>query len=521
MKKLFYNGTIITMEEENSNAVLIENGIIKALGEEALTFLNEAIDKVDLKRKTMLPGFIDSHSHFAAFVSTLGLVNLKECTSFREMVETLKKFELENIEESNEPIIGFGYDQNFLEEKMHPTKQILDEISRPVLVSHVSGHMGVANSKMLELLGIQSETKDPIGGKIGRDQNGLTGYLEETAFHQCATVLPKNLEQLMGQVQKAQQLYFQYGITTAQEGLMRETEFQLLKLASDQGKLQLDLIGYVDLKNSAQIVKDHPEYVRKYQNHFKIGGYKLILDGSPQGRTAWMLKPYEDNPSYCGYPSYQDDELKELIRTSLKDRLQLLTHANGDAASEQLIRCFEEVQKKFHFQDLARPVMIHAQFVRENQLRRMKKLGMIASFFVAHTFYWGDIHLQNFGEKRAYKISPVKTAIQEGVCYTFHQDTPVILPNMWETIWCAVNRQTKTGITLGKSEQISVLEALRGVTTHAAYQYFEEMKKGSIKVGKQADLIIVDQNPFTISPEKLKEIQVVQTYKNGILVYEQ
>ena len=163
--------------------------------------------------------------------------------------------------------------------------------------------------------------------------------------------------------------------------------------------------------------------------------------------------------------------------------------------------------------------MIHAQTVRKDQLQRMARMGMLASFFIAHTYYWGDIHRENLGWERAQRISPVRTAIGQRVIYTFHQDAPVLPPDMLMTIWCAVMRLTQKGLVIGERERISPWEALQGITCNAAYQYFEENQKGSIAPGKLADLVILDQNPLRVPPEKIKEIQVLYTIKEGEILY--
>lgn len=235
-----------------------------------------------------------------------------------------------------------------------------------------------------------------------------------------------------------------------------------------------------------------------------------------------MSRPYENSDDgYCGYPIYKDEEVEKFIDISLKEKMQLLTHCNGDAAADQLIDAFEKVLnlKEQSSENHIRPVMIHAQTVREDQIDDMKVINMIPSYFVAHTYYWGDIHIKNLGEDRAFKISPLKTTIEKGLIYTLHQDTPVIAPNMLETVWCAVNRITKKGIQIGENEKISPLDALKGVTINAAYQYFEEDKKGSIKEGKLANLIILDENPLTIDPMKIKDIKVLQTIREGEVLY--
>ena len=197
----------------------------------------------------------------------------------------------------------------------------------------------------------------------------------------------------------------------------------------------------------------------------------------------------------------------------------MLAHCNGDAASDQYIRMCQKLKEEGN--DLAeiRPVLIHGQLLGVDQLEAVKRLSLIPSFFVAHVYHWGDTHIKNFGKERASQISPVGCAIEKGIRYTFHQDAPVIEPDMMETVWCAVNRKTKKGVTLGEEEKITVLDALKGITIYAAYQYFEEEKKGSIQQGKYADFVILNQNPMNVLDEDIRAIQVMETIKGGKVIY--
>lgn len=527
-EKIYYNGNILTMEDSIcGDAILIKDKIIKKIGtkEEILALKNDETEVIDLQGKTLMPSFIDSHSHLTAFATTLRLVPLEDATSFKDIVKKIQDFKDSKDIKKGEWIIGFSYDNNFLEENMHPDKDLLDSASleNPILISHASGHMGVANTLGLKKLGVTHETQDPEGGHIGRVKGSKepNGYLEENAFFKVSSKIKQpSLDEICNLIEKVQDIYLSYGITTVQEGLMADNQFNLLKLMSNQNRLKMDIVGYIDLKNSKSVKNDNKNFVKKYVNRFKIGGYKMFLDGSPQGKTAWLTKPYENSEDgYCGYPIYKDEEVEKFINLSVEEKMQLLTHCNGDAAADQLINSFEKVIKEKNIKDDMRPVMIHAQTVREDQVDEMKRINMIPSYFVAHTYYWGDIHIKNLGEDRAFKISPLKTTIEKGLIYTLHQDTPVIAPNMLETIWCAVNRITKKGVLIGEKEKISPLEALKGVTINAAYQYFEEDKKGSIKEGKLANLIILDENPLTVDPLKIKDIKVLQTIVEGEVLY--
>lgn len=212
--------------------------------------------------------------------------------------------------------------------------------------------------------------------------------------------------------------------------------------------------------------------------------------------------------------------MEQFFLTALRENRQLLIHCNSDAAADQMPGACERAKEETGIDPShIRPVMIHAQLVREDQLKRMADLSVMASFFAAHTYYWGDIHLKNLGTDRAMKISPLKTALSEQVKITLHQDSPVIEPNMIETIWCAVKRISKKGVLMGEEERIAPYEALRAVTINTAYQYGEEALKGSIEVGKSADFVILSASPLDINPLLISNIRVLETIKDGKTLY--
>lgn len=525
-KTIYTNGPIITMNPHclQTEAVLVEDGRIQACGrKEDLLQQNGGAQVFDLQGATLMPAFLDSHSHITAFAQTLGCVSLTGAKDFQDITQRIRQFKKEKGLSDQDWITGFGYDQNLLSERQHPTQKLLDQASatNPIVISHVSGHMGVMNTAALQAVGISQDTPDPEGGKIGRfSDDQPTGYLEEKAFTLYSARQPEApWETKKKWMQEAQDLYLQYGITTVQDGFTRGPEWETLQKMAEDKALKLDVVSYVDLRNSQDIVKKNPHYVQKYHNRLKIGGYKLILDGSPQGKTAWLTEPYQGGTEK-GYGAYSLQQVRDMVRQALREKMQLLVHCNGDASADQMITAFQMQSPSFKKTICdTRPVMIHAQTVRKDQLQRMARMGMLASFFIAHTYYWGDIHRENLGWERAQRISPARTAIKERVIYTFHQDTPVLPPDMLMTIWCAVMRLTQKGLVIGEQERISPWEALQGITRHAAYQYFEENQKGSIAPGKLADLVILDENPLRVPPEKIKEIQVLYTIKEGEILY--
>lgn len=522
---IFYGGPILTMEREGEcpQALLVQEGIVEALGRvEELRELCPKARLQDLGGHTLLPSFIDSHSHITAYAQTLRLCPLEEAGSLEDVARRLVAFREEHHLAPGEWVIGFGYDHNHLKERRHPDKVLLDAAlpENPVLLSHKSGHMGVVNSAALEFLGIDAGTPNPQGGLIAKGPDGTpTGYLEETAFFTSGAKLPQpTLDDLLDDLVKAQEVYFSYGVTTIQDGLTRGAEWQLLAAAAQRGLLKADVVSFLDQNQCRDLFLQNRDRVGRYQNHLKLGGYKVVLDGSPQGRTAWLSKPYEHGEDgYRGYPAYPDETVDDFIAQAAREGVQVLVHCNGDAASGQFIAACRKAGTESV--RAIRPVMIHAQTVRRDQLPEMAELSITASFFVAHTYYWGDVHLENLGPTRAKAISPMASALAAGVPCTLHQDTPVLPPDMIDTLWCACNRKSLGGADMGQEERVTPYEALKAVTSVAAWQYFEEDVKGSLRPGKLADLVVLSGNPLETPPERLRELQVLETYKEGQLVY--
>lgn len=533
MKKLFYNGTIITMEPESPQveAVLVENKTIVDMGSfsDLETQLGDG-EKIDLKGKTLLPGFIDSHSHFVSVALQSLVVDLTPdngITSITNMQEALRSFlNTDNLDEE-EWLIGMNYDERFLKENRHPTKEDLDYVSKDkaIVCVHVSAHMCVANSKALELYGYYTGCSEVPGGIIHRvpGTDEPNGILEETAFQSVAftkTGFPKP-EKMVRAILESEKLYASQGYTTVSEISCMTPYVDLLKWMAENKQHFLDVIIHcLNLNDIARV-----PYSMQYMNHFRVNGAKIVLDGSPQMETAWLTKPYYKtfdglSEDYCGYPCVDDDALYQWISHCVKENWPICLHCNGDAAADQYLNIYERVWKENGQKKDLRPLMIHCQTVRDDQLERMKTLGMNATFFIGHVYYWGDLHYETtLGPERAERISPIKSAIKKGVNYTIHQDSPITPPNQLLSIHIAVNREAQSGRLLGAEQCLTVDEALMAATINAAYQYGEEHLKGSIKPGKLADFVILDKNPLSIDKKFLKDISVLETIKEGTSVY--
>ena len=523
MKMIFENGNIITMNEKQPSveAIYVEDGKIMDMGE-TMKLVDRYPDAIikDLKERTMLPGFIDAHSHFTGVANSLRQCDLSQVTSYDEMVQVMKNFMQEHHIPKGEWIIGANYDHNFMKEKAHPNRHVLDLISEdhPIVISHASSHMGVVNTLGLKAANISENEKDLPSGKYGREKDGrVNGYMEESVFVEFQKHMPMpSFHEMVKLYKEAQHIYASYGITTVQEGFATLPLFQLLKGASEVNTFYLDVIAYIDVNEKEDVYSLYPEY-QNYHHNLRIGGYKTFLDGSPQGKTAWMQEPYAGSDD-CGYPAMSEEALHQAIKKSLQNKHQLLIHCNGDAAASAYVNAYEQEIVNYPHADI-RPVMIHAQLVKDEELKRMKALHMMPSFFVAHTWYWGDIHFENFGQERASHISPAKSAEDLHLPYTFHNDSPVIAPDVLKSVWCAVNRYTKTMKPIGFDQAISPKEAIAAVTKNAAYQYFEEANKGELAIGKHADFVILDQDPLTIDRLKIDKINVFETWKDGTCIY--
>ena len=525
MRTLYYGGAIRTMEADGlAEALLTENGVIAAVGSlERLLGRAKGAAEIDLDGRALLPAFIDAHSHFSGAAHALLQAPLDEAACFDDIADALARFIAQNHVPEGQWVVGKGYDHNALAERRHPTRAVLDAVSagHPIMIVHQSAHMGVFNTRALELLGVTADTPAPAGGAIGKEGGALTGYMEENAFlhYQAKTPMP-DLDDLMDAYRRVQQVYASYGITVVQEGMMPESLIPLYQGLLERGLLELDVVAYPSVDALDAVCDAFPEAVRRYDNHFKIGGCKLFLDGSPQGRTAWMRAPYQGAADgYCGYGTMTDGALRDALLAAYHSGMQPLAHCNGDAAAAQYLAVAAAIERERpDFRDL-RPVMIHAQLLDTDQMDETARLGVIPSFFIAHVYQWGDTHIKNFGLERASRISAAKAALDRGIPFTFHQDTPVLPPDMLGTVWCAVNRVTKGGVTLGAEQRIPAEAALRAVTVNAAHQYFEEARRGSLRPGKAADLVLLDTDPLAVPHEKLRDIRVLETIKAGETVW--
>ena len=563
---LYAGGPILTMagpKPAYAEALVERGGRIVYVGPLAVAIraAGGGAKRVNLAGRALLPGFIDAHGHLPDYVATWGRPDLSpppvgSTRRIADIQATVRAYLASHPAPAGQLQFFMGYDDSLLEEKRHPTRADLDAVSAtvPILLIHASGHLVVANSPALALVKISKATPDPAGGHIQRDPatGEPNGVLEETAGLPFMALIPQpDLAEKLRRFDQVQKWWASFGITTAQDGLSNPANVTLLREAGRQGRLILDVVSYpffrvlgdlasLDARASSRAVIHTPgsdpravangkaasanapgtpapisslvsnagrEFasgaeaatpppadgattakleVGIYRNHLKIGGIKLTGDGSPQGKTAYMSQPYTSPPP----------------------------GTNGDAALDQFLMAVQQARATYGAKDL-RPVAIHAQLARHDQVDRIKALGIVPSFFTAHTFFWGDWHRQSFGEQRAAGISPTGYANRQGVIFTNHNDAPVVPPDMLRLAQTAVVRTTRSGFVLGPAERVSPYVALKAMTDWAAYQYFEEKSKGTLEPGKLADLVILERDPLKGDPTTISTIKVVETIKEG------
>jgi predicted amidohydrolase YtcJ len=537
-ERIIRGGSIVTVNpaQPTAAALAIADGKIIAVGDEAdvLRLKGPNTEVSDLGGRTLVPGFIDGHSHFASAVDVqvqalCASPPAGPCASVADVIAQLQKLRTRRTIAPGGFVIGFGYDPDLLAEKRGPTRQELDAAfpDNPVILVHVSGHGAMLNSRALARFNISAATPTPSGGVIGREPGGNepSGLLFETAFLPIFSNLPGPTDdefvELLG---SGQDLYLRAGITTAQEGATMKRQLDLMRIAADRGLFKLDVVALpfiaeIDTIFAGRPPRNEPEY----RNRLRIGGVKLLADGSPQGRTAFFTRPYlTGGPSgqkeWRGEPTVPQAMLNDWFKQVYDGGATLFIHCNGDAAIDAVL----EAHRFAAGDDPAKPrgtVGIHSQFIRRDQLEKFAAWKITPSFFTLHCFYFGDTHVTNRGLEQASFISPMRSARALGLRPANHTDFNVSPLDQLFTIHTAVNRVTRSGKTLGEAERIGPLEALEAITIDGARMYGEEKQKGSIEVGKLADFAVLSANPLTVPAATIESIRVVETIKEGKTVW--
>jgi predicted amidohydrolase YtcJ len=538
---IWSGGPILTMDDKamRAEAVAVAGGKIIAVGrqDEVMKFRGPATRLVDLGGRTLLPGFVDAHGHVLAGGLQAMSANLLappdgKVTDIAGLQRTLREWIAAQPATAGEAkiVIGFGYDQAQLKELRHPTRDELDAVTTavPLVVLHQSGHFSALNSKALEMVGYSASTADPKGGVIRRRAGSQEpdGVLEEVAhFDALNKLLPAiGPQAMLVFAREGAKLWARFGYTTAQEGRASPGTVMLMQQVAREGGFPIDVAAYPDVLVDREFIKSSVSAT--YVDRFRVAGAKLTIDGSPQGFTAWRDRPYYkpvgNYPSgYSGYAAASADEVMGAVSWAAENRIQILTHSNGERASDLLIAAHRAAQARFPAARETRPVLIHGQLLREDQVESFKSLGVIPSLFPMHTFYWGDWHLDHtVGPVAGMDISPTGWVRRRDMIFTTHHDAPVAFPDSMRVLDATVTRRARgSGRIVGPHHRMDVITALKAMTIWPAYQHFEEKTKGSLEVGKLADFVVLSKDPTQVEPTTIADIKVTETVKEGRTIF--
>lgn len=542
-ERIWSGGTVLTVNDKamRAQAVAERGGRIVAVGtrEQVMKLRGRATQLIDLKGRTMVPGFIDSHGHvmgggLQALSANLLAPPDGKVLDIASLQQTLRDWMAANevaVRKVN-LVIGFGYDPSTLAEQRHPTRHDLDAVSKdvPIIVVHQSSHLSALNTKALEAVGITADTPEMAGGVIRREAGSKQpdGVLEETASYAALLKLLGGVgaDGARTFVRAGADLWARFGYTTAQEGRATPGAAALMRQVADAGGLKIDVTAYPDMLIDRDFIKKNVSAT--YSNRLRVAGAKLSIDGSPQGFTAWRDRPYYapvgDYPKgYAGYQSPTNQQVLDAVDWAYTHGIQVISHANGEAASDLLIAAHTVAQLKHGAAKgkAQRHVLIHGQFLREDQVDAYQRLNIFPSLFPMHTFYWGDWHTsKTVGPVLGQNISPTGWVRQRGMMFTSHHDAPVAFPDSMRVLDATVNRVARgSGKVIGPRHRVDVITGLKAMTLWAAWQHGEEKDKGSIEVGKLADFVILSRDPTQGDRKTINQIQVTETIKEGATVF--
>ncbi|MGB9135499.1 MAG: amidohydrolase [Candidatus Bathyarchaeia archaeon] len=510
------NGNIVTMNpgQPKAHAAAIRDGRLVAVGTntQVLAYADKSTQKMDLKGKTVIPGFIDTHVHGASLGRSLSHISLRGAKSIEEIKEKVRQRAKETPE--GKWIRGGGWDQDRLVEHRYPTRLDLDQASpdHPVLLTRVCGHLAVVNSEALKQAGITKGTEAPKGGCIDRDSSGLpNGVLRENALDLIFSVLPKpSDEDVANTCLLACQVMVGEGITTAHWIVGSASELRALQMLRESNMLPLRvyvLIPVECLDNLAELGLS----TGFGDDRLRVGSIKILLDGSLGGRTAALKHPYNDAPNTSGMLLYSMRQLEKFVAKAHEADLQLAIHAIGDKAVETALKALEKAVRKAPKED-NRHRLEHASVLNPKLIRMMRDIGVVAS--VQPHFIVSDFWMTNrLGKARTRWTYAFKSLIKAGVKVIAGSDAPVEPVSPILGVYASVARKTNC------QEKLTIDEALKLYTVNAAYSSFEEGLKGSIEVGKLADLVVLSRDPYKTATEKLRDVKVGMTIVGGTVVY--
>ncbi|MDR4887864.1 amidohydrolase [Fredinandcohnia sp. QZ13] len=529
---VFMNGEVVTVDDDNSvvESVAVKGNHLIAVGsnQEIQEYISYETNVIDLHGKSVLPGFIDAHLHLTIYGT-----NLLGVSCIEPHIQSLEDIFIDLQKKAEETPKGqwvraWGFNESKLKENRFPTRQELDKVStdHPIVIIRTCNHTSIANSRALEIAGITEDTVNPEGGIIGRDENGaLTGALIENAHMQLFEYASYTDEEIRKGMKLASDEFIQAGVTSIHDaGAYGDgaESFRIMQQAIKEQEIRVRVYAIIgSLTNShdfvERVVKAGP-ISGLGDDYFKIGPAKLFTDGSSVGPTIATREPYSHNSNDYGITYYSQDELNRILGEAHKKGFQITAHAQGDRAVEMVLDCIEKALEE-HPRIDHRHRVEHAGISSADLQNRMQKLGVIPIPNPVFMYVNGDKYLEYYAE-RVNVMYPLRDYIDKGIIAAIGSDAPVTFVNPLLGIHAAVNRKSWKDQVVGENQRIDVIEAIRAYTYNGAYASFEEDKKGSIEVGKLADLVVLDSSILHAESEKLRDIKVELTMVDGDIVFQ-
>lgn len=534
---IFYNGNVITVDQDDqiTDSMAVRGNRIMAVGpyEKVADCGGKDTKFIDLKGRTLMPGFVEAHSHFAlTAILENGIViptDWKKAGSIEELKAIIKKAAAEKG--PGKWIITQGYDQNKLQEHRHPTIEDLDEAApdNPVWCVRADLHMGVCNSMALDKAGISKETMGKFQpGEVDTDDHGnLTGLLKEEGFGYLNSFVEYEDEKLREAFILGDRLFLSMGITSVHDAGTYGAQF--IKVLQDVAlKRQIHVRIYemiyrmLGKYSIREFVYDYIKtglHTGLGNEYFRLGPAKLLLDGSSSGPSSYTRQPYSHDPDLKGIINWTQEEVDQFMMDAHRAGFQLTAHAVGDKAVEMMIHAVEKAQKAYPAAD-CRPRIEHCALVDEEMLKKIKELGIIPVSNPGLLAFNAKDYNRYYGE-RVKMMFAHKSYVEHGILFAAGADSPCMDVNPMIGLWGAVARKDMiNGVTCGENQKISILDAVRMFTYNGAYASFEEKIKGSLEPGKLADFIILSENLMESETDHIPQIKVDATYLDGQVVYE-
>lgn len=535
MKSIFYNGKVYTGSDTSfAEAFAVENGRFLAVGQSAalLAEASEGDLLIDLAGAFVAPGFNDSHMHLLNFGQALSMADLSVHTeSLADMIAYVKDYLAAHPVREGQWLKGRGWNQDyFTDVSRMPSRDDLDEISTtiPIMLTRACGHVCVVNSKVLEICGITDATPSPAGGEVGKEHGRLDGRFYDNGIGLINPFLPlPDLLEIKSLMRLAVKALNAYGITSVQSddyGVFKvpvDMIHQAYRELAQSGELTLRVYEQNNFGSleGLQAFIDAGHRTGKGDHLFKIGPLKMLGDGSLGGRTAFLSRPYADDPATSGFPLYSREKMNAMIRLAHENGMQVAVHAIGDACLDMVLDAVEEALTESPRDD-HRHGIVHCQISREDQLERMARLKM--HIYAQSIFLDYDNHIvtSRVGEALAASSYNWKTLMQKGLTVSNGSDAPVERPDVMKGIQCAVTRTSLDGTgPYLPGEAFSVKEALDSFTISGAMASFEENEKGRIAPDYLADFVVLGRDPFSVPPAELHQIPILATYVGGRKVF--